>query len=442
MAKTDIGELRPLVIDDFVTYLQEGTINGDEIARSFNYPGINIRDFDRLIRIHFVLHKDIISYISKLQRRLRRTKIEQQRVKETTRGEIRGPIDWNQTYAQRMATGFNDETFFVIEDPTVEFDIPENRVVKKLLGVIESTVSAFVEGTNYQWTQNWDESLIVNLQHTLKSNVYLEVLPDHEEIEVTKRDISKARRSRHELYSEAARLLLIYRSLLDGRFERPEVQEFLRETIISPVDDHRIFELFCVFGLIRRFRERVGEIELVPIERGHDPIAIMVSDDRRIEIFHDVAEPLSFAEEYPPSHELEAMGVPREVVRHAQAIEEYRVTLGEFLERDTQGNFFGGRPDFLVLDWKKTASENTLLEAVIGEVKYTSSEATFSTGLRELHEYLFLAKHDEDWLIDGELPRSKIHGVICSDSVETQLSSSGAVEHWTTDDFLMEFEPN
>ncbi|MFB6187805.1 MAG: hypothetical protein ABEI86_13190, partial [Halobacteriaceae archaeon] len=151
--------------------------------------------------------------------------------------------------------------------------IPENRVVKKLVATIAEPLTADIEGTNREWRDMWKDTDIIELQRILEHNVYLDQLPDAREIRVTDRDLTKARRSRHRLYSKGAELYRLYDDLINNRYQRPEVQSLLRETIITPTKDHDRFELFCLFAEVHRLKEEYPDLELQRIEPGMDEIA-------------------------------------------------------------------------------------------------------------------------------------------------------------------------
>lgn len=437
MTKTDPMELRRLATADLITYLQHGVINVDSLARSFNYRDVEIDDFDRLLRLHFVLHDDVINYVAELQERLRRIKTEHRPTEEVLRGEVRGVINWNQTFAQRMAVGYDDRSLFVVNDPTIEIDIPENRILKKLLGVIEETLTTEIEGIDQDWTAGWEDAQIVQLQQTLAHNVYLNELPRVQNIEITDRELTIARSSRHDLYAEGARLYRIYDDLLNKRFHRDDVQDFLRETIITPVEDFHVFELFCLFGVIRWLRHENSDLQLRPIESGDEPIARLEDVDTRIEVYYNTGKPLEFFESYPAAETLDTDDVPQSIYRHAVALEEYADAVEEFISRRDRHGFYEGRPDFLIITWNRGLQGDDLKNVIIGEVKYTKSPGTFSTGLRELLEYLHLARESDskEWILSKKLPDEAVKGFLCTDGVKTETEQWDYVLHWDTQFF-------
>ena len=106
-----------------------------------DFTALDIADFDRLKRIHFCLSKQVVEFVRKLPERLRRIKTVTQRESQTSRNEVRGAINWNQTLKLRSTSSYGDRSVFACETPAVAYDIHENRVLKKLLSVIEQTIS-------------------------------------------------------------------------------------------------------------------------------------------------------------------------------------------------------------------------------------------------------------------------------------------------------------
>lgn len=280
-------DLSKLISADLVTYLGAGVLNRNRIAGAADYSGLEIEEFERLKQLHFVLQDDVVEYIEALPSRLRRIKTTHRRTETEVRGEVRGRINWPRTTERRTSAGYNDRTLFVIENPTVEVNIPENKVVKKLLSLLSEPLTEEIENTDQEWRAAWDDADIVALQQTLVQNVYLDALPEPAAIRLTDRDVTAARRARQPLYTEAAKLYRLYDDLMNDRFQRPGIQELLQETIVTPTQDHKLFELFCVFALIRRLRQQYPDLQLRRIQSGMDAIAILESEHSRVEVYYD-----------------------------------------------------------------------------------------------------------------------------------------------------------
>src|SRR5699024_4924258 len=96
MSKTDPSTLRSAITEELITYLGAGTINQERYAEAIDYAGLNIRNFDQLKKLHFVLVPDVIEYVRRIPEWIRHVKTVTQEQTETVRGEVRGAIDWRQ----------------------------------------------------------------------------------------------------------------------------------------------------------------------------------------------------------------------------------------------------------------------------------------------------------------------------------------------------------
>jgi hypothetical protein len=438
--KTPTSELRRHVTEELITYLGSGSLNTGQYVDVIDYSGLNIDSFDELKQLHFVLYSDVAEYIDRLPDRLRRIKTITRQQRETVRGDVRGAIDWQQTIRERGAAGYDDPTLFVVSNPAVEYDIPENLVLKKLLSVIAEPLTDQVEAIDQDWRSMWDDRDIVGLQQTLKHNIYLDALSAPEKIRLSKRDLETARRSRHQLYSEGHRLYRLYDDLMNDRFAREPVRDLLTETLIIPHQDHKVFELFCVFGILRRLRSRYPDLQMQRIGSDSSLLASFDSPDQSIEVYYNQNGPLQFFEEYPSAEELDDSATPDKLHRHRVALDSYEDGLAKFLSKSTQHSFFNGRPDLLILQYEKiednSSDRENLSEVLIGEIKYTQSTTTFSQGLRQLFEYMYFVQSDEGYIFDIDNDNPHITGILCTDGVETEMSSTDGVTHLTTQSLL------
>ena len=443
MSKTPPAELREIVTSQLITYLQNGALNPDRITGAFDYSATEIENFQTLKRLHFVLYSDVVEYIERLPERLRRIKTEQQRMTTQSRGEVRGQINWKETIQQRSQSGYVDRTVFMTDNPRIEVDIPENRVVKKLLAVISEPLRQEIQGLEQDWRAMWDDSDIIHLRRTLAQNVHLDALPPAAEMSLSDRDLTTARRARQPLYYDAARLYQLYRDLMNDRFDLESVQDLLRSTIIAPLEDHKMFELFCLFAVVQAVRHRIADdLSLKRIQPGDDEIAELESSNRLLQIYYDKGGPLSFYSDYPKPADLpDPTGQDdfyHKLYRQSQALETHSELVDEFLSGGSNHSFYSGRPDFLILDWD-TRTDQSLREAIIGEAKYTVSQSTFSTGLRELIEYIHFAEFGGEFLFDEILNRESVRGILCTDGVHSAVTEAGNVQHITTDRMQAEF---
>lgn len=260
-------------------------------------------------------------------------------------------------------------------------------------------------------------------------------LPDESEIELSGRDLEQARQSRHQLYVESHRLYQLYRDLMDGRFDRDAVKTFLAKTIVTPTDTPTLFELFCIFRLIRALGALDENLHLRPIATGDSKIARFRSAEREISVYHDSTGDFDFFEAFPKPDDL-ATSVPDPMVRYTEAMAAYEEHVEQFLGRETRQGIYSGRPDILIEEWDLTTDERQLRQVLIGEVKYTDQESTFAQGLRELLEYMYFLRDEAEYRYTESSPLVK--GLICTDGASTSETTVKDVLHPRTADLQSE----
>lgn len=288
MSKLAVDRLVGEVQDELVTFLKSGTIAEEDVVSTLDFTDFAIDDFARLKRIHFCLSDPVVDFVEKLPERVRSIKTSNQRERVHTRGEVRGSIDWNQTTKLRHTDSYGDRTVFACESPYVEYDIPENLVLKRLLWVVYRTAERELVSFDYGWRHaKWSDEQIRNFTRLYARNVHLNRIRDGADINPTARDLTAARTAREPLYTEAYDLYDTYRQLQSNQYEEPAIQKLLRETLVVPERVPRLFELFCVFKLIRVLSELYPRLSLQVIEPGADEIAVLENDTHRIEVYHD-----------------------------------------------------------------------------------------------------------------------------------------------------------
>ncbi len=431
--KLSQAALTDAVQTELITYLQNGTINEQSVARTLDITDLQIEDIDRLKRIHFCLDEDVINFVDSLQERLRRIKTANQRQREYTRGEVRGGIDWQATTRHRYTKAAGDRTQFACKTPYTEYDIPENLVLKKLLWLIHSTVQDDISEINYDWARDvWTENRIATFDRIYSRNVHLNRIRDGDDITVTRRTLNTARSARQSLYTETYTHFDRYRRLLRGEYADADITELLMRTLVVPERLPRLFELFCVFRLLRTLDTRV--LTLQPIEPDANEIATLENDKYTVNVYHDQTGGLSFYVPLPASEDIDSENLKR----YQRASERHGELVETFLGNNARQALFSGRPD-MVLEIYNNEDQAIPTEVVLGEIKYSNREQTFARGLKQLTKYMEFAQKD-GFLNDNSVD---VSGLLITDGVETEVSSSpdGDVIHYTAEDLLYDM-PN
>jgi hypothetical protein len=387
-------ELVNATSEELSTYLRSGTLNTHALTQSLDYEGLDIDDWDRIKRIHFCLATAVHDFVTALPDRVRRIKTEHQREDIHTQGEVHGSINWSATLRTRSETGYADRSRYVCNTPYTEYDIPENRVLKRLLWEIHRTVTNDLEAVEYDWRREyWTDDQLAQFNRLYNQNVHLNRISDGQTISVSMQDMNTARRSRLELYTDAYDLYDTYQRLQADTFD-PDVTDLLAETLIVPSATPTLFELFCCFRIIRILNRRTPGFSLQPIDGQSDALAYLESDDKRIEIYHDSTGNLSFHEPLDPTDR----PAHPQFARYADALTDYSTTL-ETLTGDAHDPvLYSGRPDIIIEIYDMT-SDDQLVAVLLGEVKDSNATQTFKQGLEELLTYRRFAYHD-GYLID------------------------------------------
>jgi len=414
MSKTSPEELVKSVSSEMASFLKNGEINPDFIENNLEYKGIDrIQDLESILRVHFVLSDEVVDFLKKLPERVRRIKTESKKQSIRRKGDIRGRINWSRTVVEQSSQ--KDRSIFVCQNPSKNYNVSENLVLKKLLSVIYVVLESDLEKPlekDYAWLKGLrkEEDKVAYLKNIYRKNVHVNRIKSPEEYEVTDRDLSIAQNSRKELYKEAAELFIRYRKLMNGEYTEEELEELLNETLILPGEAYTLFELYSIFKYLLILEE---DYDIQKIEGGSSKIAVFQGDSEKVFVYHDStgSKILNFFEDIEQlkgeKSELEFLE------RYRKARIEHHDLIKKLLDKE-KGSFYSGRPDLLV----EYYVDGNLKKLVIGEVKYSRSEQTFSKGLRELIEYLYFARKKNEYLLDIDEGRSEMKGVFFIDKKE------------------------
>lgn len=384
--------------EDILTYVMHGSFPDEHLATEIKPDALDERfyDYEMLVRLHFILDPDVVSFVESLPSRLRSIKTRTKRVSNESRGGLGGRIDWSETIKRRYSHNPSDTSLFVCENRSENYDIDENVVLKRLLALIYSTIDECEEylTRDYEWvTERWKESedLIETMREIFERNVHVTRIRDPEAYEPTPRMVQRATQSRDRIYRDASRLYRQYQRTLEG--DETAIRNLLDRTAITPDDDETLFELFVLFRYIEAIEELSDEqFRLRTIESGSQEVANLIDEDTEITVYHDNSardRGLSFLSDVPGKD-------PENLSRTERVEREARIVTDEyFLDQSLRTTT--GRPDVIVLEVE--AGSN--VEYLITEVKYSTRPETVRQGIRETLEYLAFLRDDGD-LVYGE----------------------------------------
>ena len=363
-------------------------------------PNLNIDNIEKLLRIHFVLtttNKEsneigVIDFIEKLPEQLRRIKTTTKMETELFDGEVKGRINWRDTIKERYRQYPQNKTQFACNTKKKNYEIAENQVLKSLLQIIHNIIHNDLNiafENKYKWLKQWveEKELKMALNQLYFRNVYLKRI-DISNTKVTGRMISKASKSRIQLYREAAILLSHYRRLMNYEFEPTEAKELLKNTFIEPGKSEVLFELYWIIKIVRQFNNPTFQL----IEPNTNIVAKWDAEGSNYKIYHDSNGSFQFKENLEKLNEKlkdndNYIGRERKVLKKLQ----------EMTGLESK-NIWDGRPDILL---EKYDQNNNLVSIFIGEVKYTDNRDYAIKGLKELLEYIALIKDKEGAYIEN-----------------------------------------
>ncbi len=365
-----------------------------EIARRIKPEELSDRflDYQRLLDLHFILRPEVVNFVKELPQRLRSIKTSTKVKTKVQHGGIEGRINWGSTIKHRYSRNPADRSVFVCDNKTVNYDIPENVVLKHLVALIHQCLQdskRFLKN-DYTWNEeSWkgEDELIEELERIFERNVHVDRIRFPESYEPTERMLVSAESSRQPLYFEAADLVKRRRRIQEG--DPDEIEDLLRKTAITPDDESTLFELYVLFRFIRVLENmRDDSVTLETIERDKNEIARFDGNPEMV-LYHNTS-----AADRDISFDIdESFGDSNDLSRSDRVQKVAKTFTDNYFEEGYEN--YTGRPDTLVLEIKNT--ERNEYEYLIAEVKDSTSKSTIRRGIRETLEYLaFLQVKDPD----------------------------------------------
>src|SRR5690625_470672 len=385
------------------TYLKAGYVQLDSFSQKIDQ---RIDRFEQLFIIRFLLHERTKQFVRNLPFLIRNVKTITTTERQTTVAEVRGAVDWMETIRTRVNQNYADKLTFVTNEHIRSYDTQENLVLKRLLTILYETLynNEYVKRFfREQWSSEWDE-LKRNVRHTLYKNIYIQRVSH---VPVSDRMIVNTTKHRNPLYREAAILLSQYERFMRGEFEQEELEQLLRETFILPKEEDTLFELYWVVQLIKQNTET----STLHLMYGTDHlVASWEKGAYHYYVYHDSTGPKELSFNILRTELKDS--VDPYVQRIYDAFEQANKYGEAWFGREKSNIFRLGRPDIIVVIRHKESEK--MVKLIIGEVKNTTSTNYAMTGLRELLDYIYLVKYNDDYA-HGRIP---VQGILCVGDVE------------------------
>ncbi len=380
-------ELLEELTADIFTYVMQGGFPQEKLSEKLKPESLDERfeEYEHLMDLHFILKEEVVEFVEKLPRRLRRIKTQTKNVSKTKRGNIDGRINWSSTIQKRYSRNPGDRSLFVCENRTEDYDIDENIVLKKILSIIYHSIKNSEEylKEEYDWvTERWrdEKELVDEMKNIFEKNVHVKRIKKPEKYEPTERMVHTAIMSRDRLYRDSAELFRKREKIQNG--DKTEIREMLENTMIAPDDQNRLLELYVLFRYIATIQDIMeGTPRIKTISKNRQEIA-RIEGEKRITLYHDSSGPDSLRFMFDREHD-------GEEGRLTEIHEKTKNLLSEYFKINR--NDVTGRPDVIVLEIK----EENDYEYLITEVKNSTNRETVRQGIKETLEYLAFMKLDE-----------------------------------------------
>lgn len=405
--KTKKDYLIKEIADDFIIYMKSGKVG---ITPFLKDPNLNINNLEQLLKIHFLLKKEVKDFVSDLPKMIRKFKTSTNVSKNVSKGAIKGQIDWNRTV--QYQSNYNDKTVFICNENNKFYNIKENLVLKELLFVLHKTLFKDIrlkKLMGYSWFEEWELlSKVVN--EIYKKNIYIGRIKE-EKIKVSDKMIKDTLKHRNPLYRESAKLLSTYRKIMSNQLNKEEVKELLSNTFILPNKAEKIFELYWVMQIIKN---NTSFEKLNIIDGTNNMVASWEDDNHKFEIYHDSvgSGQIMFNISLDEVDNSNNPFLQRKIESRLEA----NKLASQIFSKNAKNIFWSGRPDIVLEITNKET--NKLEKVVLGEVKYTSDVSYAITGLQELYDYIMLVKDKNNQYLNRE--EVDVKGMLFLDKIETQ----------------------
>lgn len=424
------------VATELFGYLMDGELSRDDLAAAIRPDSLDATfdEYEALVDLHFVLSDPVVSFVERLPERLRQLNTETERDRRVTRGEIRGRIEWSDTYQHRLAGGGTDGAVYVCSRREETRDTAENRllgyVVERIADAL-GTAEPYLDGDAAWVEATWegDPNLRDRFVRLRETNVHLGAIDVPDRREITDRMVRAAATARQPLYRRAAELYRRHREFRRG--DEAALRRLLADTTVLPSDEADLFELYVLFETIRALESvagtdalpgrTVGSHTLHTLVPGRSGPAAAFDGDPGFDVFYDQS-----GASLDLSFRVDPEAPPGEFSRGDAA-----AVYGDRAARELFGGSGGPntkRPDVLLAP--ERPGEDPTAEYLVVEVKHSTRESTIKDGVRELTRYLAYMRRDGEPVFDRRgYQGSGINGLLVVGDVGEEIPSPDEQAH-------------
>lgn len=374
-------EIIKFIEKELIIYLKGGKLSINPYLKDLN---LNIDNLEKLLKIHFLLDEEVLSYIKSLKINIRRLNTSINKEEILTKGNIRGNILWHKSIIKRYSINPKDYSIFICKENFKNHISKENLVLNELLKILYEIVNE----TSDLIYDNYDldkEDLLKNI-NVYKKNIYLSKI---EEKYITDKMINSVINSRNKFYSQSAKLLKRYKKIIN--LDEDEVENLFKRTFIDILNDWTLFELYWI---VRIIKENTKNAKLYILDDKNTKVAEWGDNENIYTIYHNStgSNEISFKVDLEEICDIENIVINkrREIINETNNIA--KKIFPNIRERYSK--VFNGRPDILIEI--RNINNKKLNKVVIGEVKYTKDTNNIIQGIKELLEYIKFIKYKQN----------------------------------------------
>lgn len=389
--------------EELVLYFRKGMINP---LAAFDFPEFQFNDLTNLLKIHFLLTKEVEEYILNLEQNIRMIKNSTKLEKNLHHGEVRGRIDWNKTMEYRANTFYGDHTKFISDNVDKLYSTKENIILKKTVSLLYHIIHHELKMDQFyerDWYKNGEKYSHI-LSYLYKSNVYIKKIAI-DQVKITNKMIQDVLKSRNKLYRDSAQILKLYRDIM--AMEEKQMEDLFAATFIELKNINEVFEFYSIFKYMRgKFNPSYVKYNMIGINE--KCLAKIDDGEYRYKIYHNrtAKEYLNFAYTIDEVNSSESLFVNRKV----ESFEEKAVIYEQLAGKKMNENYWSGRPDLIIIQLDQ---EDNLESIELGEVKYTDDTNYMYQGLGELLDYIYLVRDQKENYLESDL----IRGLLFIDNI-------------------------
>lgn len=284
---------KDLILEDIKEFLQlylfKGVfyLNNDTIENLFD---LSHEDLIKMKTVHFILTDEVNDLINSLSQLIRNLSHSTKKEYEIYNGTIRGRIDWNQTFKERLSRGHDDKSLFVCALPSKYYDLEENQLLKYVLKRIiylKENYLSFISAKSDDLKdidENDDWYTIVN-NHYIKCKKMLKKVYFDDISSISKvksKHIRKCYKNRNGLYHKVAEVYKIYEELFINS-NADLLKELIEKRVIKSIHPDKLYEIYIFFNLVRALPE-VTKYKL--LMSNNDYSICSENDDLKITIYY------------------------------------------------------------------------------------------------------------------------------------------------------------